>query len=273
MTFNQARAISKANALHVRRESWPVDQYVMIWRGTWFYFDAGLVRPVRAGDYSAADLLANDWTTVPSALAACPVDPAIGSTGGGPPTAESPAFAAAFSPDATSTGSTGDAEHHGSGVGGGGGGGGSDDPAPVLPPVDPGTSVRVRFSGTTHADLHDAFGFEYVRGIVSLDGTFTLDPAGANEWKTTFTRGEFWIDGTPPHADHSYIWNVTAARSTTDGVDYWTVTLQCLNTDPAGGSTLTGGFYSEPAIRSATQTNLDAGSGGSVFFGGTANVL
>lgn len=85
MTFSQSRAISQAG-LHVRRSAWSSDKWLMLWRGTWFCFAGGNPpHPVRAADYGRDDLLATDWTTMPAALAACPVDPTIGSTGGGSP--------------------------------------------------------------------------------------------------------------------------------------------------------------------------------------------
>src|SRR4051812_24216375 len=84
MTFQQARAISKANQLHVRRASWADDKWFMLWRGTWFVFSTGLLNPVRATDYAADDLLATDWTTVSAPLAACPITPGEPIGGGDP---------------------------------------------------------------------------------------------------------------------------------------------------------------------------------------------
>jgi hypothetical protein len=79
MTFFEARSVSKVNFMHVRRESWPVDRWFIVWRGVWFKFDTGgLLRVVQASDYDRGDLLATDWTTVPEPLGSCPVVPPSG---------------------------------------------------------------------------------------------------------------------------------------------------------------------------------------------------
>lgn len=87
MIFAQAREYSRTG-LHVRRDGWE-DKWFILWRGVWWCMGAAYARVVRATDYEANDLLADDWTTIPRALASCPVDPDTGSTGGDPPAAPS----------------------------------------------------------------------------------------------------------------------------------------------------------------------------------------
>jgi hypothetical protein len=139
----------------------------MIWRGTWFCFSSGNpAHPVRATDYSAADLLATDWTTMPAALAACPIDPTIGSTGGASATPGSPGF-----PDDLTTSI---------------GGAFSGSPSTTLPPPDPGSGFVIVFAGITFKPWPGGFPNAVYE---SVDGTYPLIAAGVNHWTATFPRG------------------------------------------------------------------------------------
>jgi hypothetical protein len=193
MDFFAARAISKTNAMHIRRESWAADKWFMLWRGTWFVFGTGLLLPVRATDYTTDDLTAADWTTVPALLAACPIS--LTSTGGSAPTPGTGtwAFGSGSFPPKPGTGGLGGSP----GVGGGGG---------PLPPPDPGTSVTVTFTGTT------CDSYPPVITELSFDGqTYSLEAAGAGVWKTTFTNGKLNSGAPQP-------WSLTVTRNSPDTV-------------------------------------------------------
>ena len=204
MTFYQARAISKTG-LHVRRSSWPADQWFMIWRGTWFCFAGGNPpRPVRATDYSADDLLATDWTTVPAALAACPIDPTIGSTGGGDPTPgtdgspDDPTPPFSGGPGITPPGSP-----------------------TTLPPPDPGTGITVTFDSILAADSPPGFLVN-----VNLNRPVTLPALGGT---TTFLSG--WLPSLGQTSD-TIQWQVSATRFGSD----WHVELTAISIPtPSGG--------------------------------------
>ena len=242
MNFPQARAISHSG-LHIRRSAWADDKWFMVWRGTWFCFRTGVLRPVLATDYDQDDLVATDWTTMPAALAACPIDPTIGSTGGGSPTPGTDGFADDSTPIV-------------GGVPGSGAPSGPDDP-PVLPPPDPGTGVTVTFAGMTifpgQPDFHG----------VLLNDTFALTPSAPNEWKLDFKRGRSDATNPPPDA---ISWEIIAART---GV-LWSVVLTNID-GPYSGGFITRVGTEQPRGHPITN-GFDVTSLGVVIYGGTATV-
>lgn len=259
MTFFEARAISQTNLLHIRRSSWTADKWFMPWRGTWFVFATGLSAPipVRALDYSADDLNATDWTTVPAPLTSCPITPTE-PTGGGPPTPGYPGFPTGTPPGFPPT------------PGGGGGGGGSPSGSgPSLPPADPGTSIRVLISGLTHGNDPD----NTCREIDDLDDTYTLESTGPGTWQKQFPHGEFFPIGSST-PDHGFEWTINVT-SDDDGtgrllyaVNMFSVAL------PPPGANATGGFTPiNPAYRKAPMNNLLTASYGFVIYGGFAKIL
>jgi hypothetical protein len=194
VTFYQSRAISKTG-LHVRRAAWSADKWLMIWRGTWFCFASGNpAHPVRATDYSTADLLATDWTTMPAALAACPIDPTIGSTGGASAVPGSPGSPGSpgFPDDATPL----IVSLPGSGAPSGPG-------APtVLPPPAPGSGYVVVFSGITFKPWP---GGPPNAVYENVNGTYPLVASGVNHWTAAFPSGH--DDGGP------FIWVADVTRN------------------------------------------------------------
>jgi len=196
MTFFEARALG----MHVRRSSWSdPNQWFIIWRGVWWYFTTGVMRPVIATDYTSAELLASDWTTVPQALAACAIDPTIGSTGG---TSDFGTLAGVIG----GSNGTGNANSVvGSNYGGGGGLGSGGGPQ-QLPPA-PSSDVSVTFNGITQS----APSMAYTSGI-NVNGTWTLAKSGLNYWTTTFTSGNStFVGDTGP-----IVWLIEAYRSSSD---------------------------------------------------------
>jgi hypothetical protein len=210
MTLLQATTIAVANRLHIRRESWPSDKW--IWKHgnthygpTWIVFRlSGTERerngtmPIRATDFDAEDLRADDWTTMPAPLMSCPVTPSI-PIGGGPPLPGTPGWPEVPDPGFPSF------------PGSPGGGG---DPSITLPKPDPGTALSVTFAGigtvdfaalagagTAHWELHGS----------DLDGTRVCAPSGTGVWVGTFKAGNFMkADGVT--VDHPGNWKVTVQR-------------------------------------------------------------
>ncbi|MDR3405604.1 MAG: hypothetical protein P4L99_24120 [Chthoniobacter sp.] len=193
MNFFDARSISATNQLHIRREAWASDKWFIIWRGLWFAYNAGVRTPVLATHYTADDLRATDWTTVPAALAACPITPTE-PLGGSPPVPGSSGF-----PPSDPFSSTPDG---GSSYVGGNANDGNTDPKPVkkLPPPDPMT-VTVMLRNVNHADED-----EIILSSVDLNGTpYALDHAGGGTWRTTTNKG--FLNTTPPTP---MVWAITA---------------------------------------------------------------
>lgn len=259
MTFAQARAISKTNKLHVRRSTWATDKWFMLWRGTWFVFGAGLLQPVRATDYSAADLLANDWTTVPAALAACPITPTE-PTGGGDPSPGTPGFPDDPTVFPTPPGSPG--------VGG--------SSSSSLPTPDPGAhrkTLTVTFAGIHHdGDIPDGY-FDIEDS--DLNGPFTLSPAGAGRWHKIFRKGFFSEDGghTP---DHWFKWTILVTNrgpqhAPDDTRDYFEVRFYSEGV-PAGTFALPGGFSEQDIGPAGEPIDNITYHAGDFFYGGTATI-
>lgn len=238
MTFYQSRAISKAG-LHVRRSAWPDDKWFMLWRGTWFAFAGGNPPiPVKATDYSSDDLLATDWTTMPAALAACPIDPGTGSTGGGPPQPGKGGFP--NDPTLFPFGGSGTPPDGGS---------------TTLPPPEPGTGLTVKIAGLDTSRASSIWS-----GLDGINKSYTLSGSG-DSWSTTFNKGINIEDSS------DLGWTLTATRSGS----IWDVELS-----PGAGSG--GFQTQTPAgARGAgipIANNYTSGSLGGIlnFFGGTATV-
>src|SRR5947208_2261001 len=71
-----------AQGKYIRRCGW-TNKWLVLWRGLWWCMGAAYSRVVQATDYSADDFTANDWTTIPLALAGCPPPPPPGGGSGG----------------------------------------------------------------------------------------------------------------------------------------------------------------------------------------------
>jgi len=249
MTFPQAFEISRQMHLHVRREDWAEDKWIIAW-GTGECWAGGERRPILATDLGAVDLLAEDWTTVPAPLAACPVTPSE-PTGGSTPTPGSGGFPddlAEFSRPSTS-----------------GGGGGS---SSSLPTPEEGTSLRVQFSGLTYGNDPNN---EY-RGIDHMDGFYTLPSVGEGSWQKKFPRGSFYPAGTET-SDHPFEWTITANRNP-DGSGGFTYEVTMTVIAVPSGAAPTGGFGSLAlAPRLSPINNVWTAAGPDVIQGGTATVL
>ena len=239
MTFNQARAISKTAKLHIRRAAWTADKWFMVWRGHWFVFPSGQPRTVQATDYDTDDLLATDWTTMPAALAACPIDPTIGSTGGGAPTPGEGGF-----PDDPTPPLLG-----GPGIPPGGG-----PSTTIIPPPAPGTGVSVTFAGIVQSTgLHTSVNPNLAR-------TVALKATGSNTWTGTIKSGKT-LSG---DADDSIVFDVAADRSG----DQWSVHVTC----QAGFTPVFSTPGSPPFHRGDPIPNATATDSGDGFYAGTATV-
>lgn len=259
MTFQQARAISQTNNLHIRRTSWDADKWFMLWRGTWFVFGTGILQPVRATDYTSADLLAADWTTVPAPLAFCPITPGEPSGGSDPkpgrfPFPNDPSF---FPPDpsAPARGSSSNS----------------------LPTPETGTSLRVRIEDIRGSDLSQcaALGVDFNR-------TYTLTPEGPSSWSQRFTTGHYIgydFHGEPnPDDDLGPAKFVIFVTATLPPTKY---NVQ-IDTDGFAYIALLGGFRTPTGGEKPRQTPIDNDltlptSGhdlvGTFFYGGQATVL
>jgi hypothetical protein len=214
VNFVQARYYSQTNSLHVRRSGWAdATQWFIIWRGVWWLFNgAGAERVVRATDYAIADLIADDWTTMPAPLAGCPVDPTPPppvsggpvppppSSGGGPPTFGSPPESGVGGIwDICSDGFT-IFECNGGPFGG----------------PDSGTMLKATFSGLSQDP--DTTG-DYLG--VNLNRSVNLSYSGT-VWTSTFSSGTYASSGDP------IMWTVVCTRA----LD---VTLSVSGGDPSGG--------------------------------------
>ncbi|MEI9897162.1 MAG: hypothetical protein WDN28_25690 [Chthoniobacter sp.] len=252
MNFFDARAISKTGQYHVRRVTWPTDQWFMYWRGVWFYFAAEEVRPVRASDYSKDDLNAADWTTVPAALASCPITGPGG--GGAPPAPGSPGF-----PSGGITAFPGlPGEPDGGGGGGSGGGGDS------LPPPDDVGTLTVLFSGVVGADsspTHPNYS-DWVTGG-GINGSYTLEKDGDGSWSGFFTFGVY--DDQTGFPGHQF-----------DVEGEITVTKDSFGAYTVGAATnlfVGGGFNTAVALlRGQPISNTFTHEGGGFYHDGTATV-
>ncbi|EDY16671.1 hypothetical protein CfE428DRAFT_5784 [Chthoniobacter flavus Ellin428] len=195
MTILEAAVISIANNLPIRRASWAADKWFWVWRGGhWFSFPGGQPHTVVATDYTAADLLATDWTTVPAPLAACPITPTE-PLGGNSPDPGQRGFASGggrFPPPP------------GSGGGGGGGGSGS---GGTLPTPNPGTSLNVDITGVTCGN--DGLNFSEV----DIDGSHSVDFESPGVWKTTFDSG--YSNPTDPPNKKPVNWTLTLTKDLT----------------------------------------------------------
>lgn len=256
MTIFEALAISKANQLHIRRASWPASKWVIAWRGIVQTVPVtGRPYFTRGSEYGRADLLADDWTTVPAPLAACPVTPTE-PIGGGDPIGGFPGLP--FEPPPGFPPPPGAP---------GGGGGGS----PSLPPPKPdGTGLSVTFAGITGTTLSTNY---YDISADNLNGPFPLDGAGAGVWTSVFKQGYISFDGgaTPTT---TFQWTITVTKvgqihAPSDLRIYYTVRLSSIGL-PSGGSP-SGGFTEATAGRiGQTINNLLTSSADGAFFGGTA---
>ncbi len=239
MTFAQARAISKTNKLHVRRASWTNDKWFMLWRGTWFVFGTGLLKPVHATDYTTADLLATDWTTVPAPLVSCPVTPGE-PLGGGPPMPGTPGWPGG-EPDVPPffPGSPG----------------GSGSPSITLPPPDPGTDQPIH---VVFIEMDYPFSIppgHYSQGDIMKEGGWLAESVGAKHWKAEFLTGNIF-SGDTIVGDINWILDVVR------GPSGFTISL---TTDSGAG-----GFSGGPVLRNQEATNTFTGG---EINGGTAKVL
>jgi hypothetical protein len=229
LTFYQARAISAGNQLQVRRTSWSdPNQWFMSWRGQWWFFTTGVVRPVEAGDWGKAELLADDWTAVPAALAACPIDASTGSTGGGPP---APGIGGFTVNDPTTV----DLAMSGSGISSGISGG------ITLPTPDPkGDSLTVSFTGLFILGPSRDFYSDF-------NSSMTVSCAfSGGEWKGSGSNGKVIATGAP------IVWEVTVAKF---GTEY---SVDMATTDgPNGGFT---GLSASP-INNLTAGTQDVSNG------------
>lgn len=250
MTFQQARAISKTNKLHIRRTSWDMDKWFMLWRGTWFVFSTGLLQPVRATDYTRDDLLATDWTTVPAPLAACPIT-STEPGGGSAPTPGSGAFP--YDPTQFPT-PPGNAPVSGSS-------------SVSLPTPEPGikpAGLRVRFNGINQTEDSR----RTVKEVLPLDGLYSLEPSGVGVWTTSFPKG-YVIVGLDDHHDE-IIWTITATISGRgdDDEPFYDVEMDGSGMTPVGSS-----FTSfQPKPKNVEIMNVLISTSAS-FYGGHATVL
>lgn len=242
MTFRQAREVARTG-LHIRRPEWD-DKWLAIVRGTWWCQSSTFTRPVRATDYTEFDLRAGDWTTIPLPLAACPIDPAIGSTGGG-------SFPPLSGPGSGGSGSAG------GGTSGGGPSGAptAPDDGPVLPaPDDPGVSVR--FSGLIIDN-----GSGRILTEPTVNTTRKCRPAGVGSWETSYTSGRVEYYG--PTRPEPWQWTVSIVKG---GGGLFEVTM-------TGDWNLGGGFQTAtPRARGVAISNT-LPSGTYPVGGGTATVL
>lgn len=251
MTFNEARILSRPG-LHIRREGWE-DKWFIVWRGVWWCLGAAYARPVLATDYTASDLLARDWTTMPAPLAACPIGG--GSTGGD----VTPPFGAP-------AGAPGGLEDEGGGLSLVPRPPAEAEPTPiiVLPVDDPGISVR--FSGmTSDADSRIIVPPKMVRPHC----TIKVPPAGRGQWSLAFTSGTYWNGfpwGIEPRHDDPWSWNLEIGR---DGAGLFTVSLNS-TTAPSSGGFMNGVGTSGYARGIAAPNGV---SDGTHISGGTATIL
>ena len=230
MNFFQARAVAKSG-LYVRRAAWTT-QWFIVWRGVWFGSFAGVIRPVLAADYTADDLTATDWTPVPAPLAACPVDTAIGSTGGAPPDGRTYSFSYIIPLQITFGTYTPGVAYFGYGGSVG-----------TLPPPDTGQPTSVTFDGfaldpawTDPIYIHD----------VNVNGTYAVRSVGHNTWESSNFM-IYHLDAIGGSAAYDAIVKITVTRFGSDfeilvtGSEDWSGdTAQPLgrSTDMYGGSLL-----------------------------------
>lgn len=257
MTIQQAAAISKANNLPIRRASWPADKWFWVWLGGhWFSYPGGKPHTALATDYSKADLLANDWTTVPAPLAACPVTPTEPS-GGGDPIGGTPGWPDVPDPSFPSP----------PGVPSGGGGGG-----PTLPPPDPGTGLRVLFEGITDSQPDTEENPAIYYDGEKLNDTWTLRSLGSGHWrKDAFHVGYY----KHPHVEEQLkiYWDIDVTRSE---AELYSVSLS-LNIEKSENSFLSGGFFTIPGTEKERRHQITNGATNSlsdgVMINGFATVL
>lgn len=197
MNFFAARDYS-ADKLWIRREAWPSAKYVICWRGLWFIWNDDKSRVVEATDYNATDLTGLDWTTVPEALATCPIDSTIGSTGGQPPQVNGGGLSVL--PSDPNIGfpflSTGGTSGTGSGSG-----------PSFLPPAQETSTVKVVFDGI-ELNPDDASAIDI--DLHAVNTTHVCQTNGSNSWR----KKPFQIGIKDPEGEASKIhWEVNIQRS------------------------------------------------------------
>lgn len=243
MTFFDAYAISAGLALHIRRAAWAAGKWFIVWRGQIECWNADQRGVAKCTDYTADDLLATDWTTVPAPLAACPVTPSEPS-GGGPPSPGFPSFPIGGPPPSFPAP-----------PGGGGGGGSPSGSGPSLPTPDAGTGISVTFDGLSTVD-----GTGGIYKNIDLNGEHSLDSDGSGSWSATVPNGIVVASGDPI----SWLINVTKG---TGGL--YSVSMEC--SGPVSDPSL-GGFLSFPAKPLGSPAPNDYDSLTVIIGGGHATV-